>query len=122
MLTSVVEAFLSSSWGVFLFLGGGATLVLFLAFGAYGSGTEGFALSFFAFGGGDSGTQGPELALESLASWGARLGLFSIAGADLGAGLELLCGASGDLVAGVGLLSGARVGVFSGAGLGPGSR
>jgi len=58
---------------VFLFLGCGATFVLFLAFGGYGGGTEGFALSFFAFGGGDGGTQGLELALESLASSGAGL-------------------------------------------------
>jgi len=58
---------------VFLFLGCGATFVLFLAFGGGGGGTEGFALSFFAFGGGDGGTQGPELALESLASSGAGL-------------------------------------------------
>ena len=72
---------------MFLFLGGCATLVLFLAFGGSGSGTEGFVLSFFAFEGGDSGTQGPELALESLVSWGAGLGLFSAAGANLGAGL-----------------------------------
>jgi len=59
--------------GVFLFLGGGATFVLFLAFRGGGGGTEGFALSFFAFGGGDGGTQGPEMALESLASSGAGL-------------------------------------------------
>ena len=61
--------------------------MLFLAFGGGGGGTEGFALSFFAFGGGDGGTQGPELALESLVSWGAGLGLFSAADADLGAEL-----------------------------------
>ena len=61
--------------------------MLFLAFGGDGGGTEGFTLSFFAFGGGDGGTQGPELALESLASLGAVLGLFSAAGGDLGAGL-----------------------------------
>jgi len=100
---------------VFLFLGGGATLVLFLAFGGGDGGTEGFVLSFFAFEGDDGGTQGPEMALESHASWGARLGLLSAAGADLGAGLGLLCGAGGDLGARVGLLSGAGVGVFSGA-------
>ena len=93
--------------------------MVFLVFGGGGGGTQGFALSFFTFGGGDGGTQGPELALESLASSGAKLGLFSAAGADLGAGVGLLCGAGGDLGAGVGLLSGARVGVFSGAGLGP---
>ena len=89
---------------MFLFLGGVATLVLFLAFGACGSGTKGFALSFFAFKGGDGGTEGPELALESLASSGARLGLFPAAGAELGAGLGLLCAADGDLGAGLGLL------------------
>jgi len=54
--------------------------------------------------GGDGGTQGPEVALESLASSGAGLGLFSAAGAVLGAGLGLLCGADGDLGAGLGLL------------------
>ena len=43
----------------FFILGGGATFVLFLAFGGGGRGTEGFALSFFAFGGGDGGTQAP---------------------------------------------------------------
>ena len=86
---------------MFLFLGGGATFVLFLAFGGGSGGTEGFALSFFAFEGGDGVTQGPELALESLASSGAGLGLFSAAGAILGAGLGLLCGAGGDLGAGL---------------------
>ena len=95
------------------------TLVLFLAFGGGDGGTQAFALSFFVFGGGDGGTQGPELALESLASSGAGLGLFSAAGADLGAGLGLLCAAGGDLRVGVGLLSGAGVGVLSGAGVGP---
>ena len=95
---------------MFLFLGGGAAFVLFLAFRGSGGGTQAFVLSFFAFGGGDGGSQGPELALESLASSGAGLGLFSAAGADLGAGLGLLYGASGDLGAGVGVLSGAGVG------------
>jgi len=61
-------------------------------------------LSFFTFGGVDGGTQGPELALESFASSGAGLGLFSAAGAELGPGLGLLCGADGDLGAGLGLL------------------
>ena len=89
---------------MFLFLGGGTTLVLFLACGGCGGGTEGFVLSFFAFGDGDGGTQGPELALESLAGSGAGLGLFSAAGAILGAGLGLLCGAGGDLRAELGLL------------------
>ena len=93
--------------------------MLFLALGGGGGGTEGFVLSFFAFEGGDDGTQGPEMALESHASWGARLGQLSAAGADLGAGLGLLCGAGGDLGAGAGLLSGVGVGVLSGAGVGP---
>ena len=104
---------------MFLFLGGGKAFVLFLAFRGGDGGTQAFALTFFAFGGSDGGTQGPELALESLASSGAGLGLFSAAGADLGAGLGLLCGTGGDLGAGVRLLSGAGVGVLSGAGVGP---
>ena len=72
-----------------------------LACAGGGGGTEGFALSFFPFGGGDGGTQGPELALESLASSGAGLGLLCAAGAVLGAGLGLLCAAGGDLGAGL---------------------
>ena len=76
-------------------------------------------LCFFAFGGGDGGTQGPELALESLASWGAELELFSAAGADLGAGLGLLCGAGGDLGAGLGLLCAAGGDLGAGLRLGP---
>ena len=93
--------------------------MLFLAFRGGGGGTEGFALSFFAFGGGDGGIQGPELALESLASSGAGLGLFSVAGAELGARLGLLCGADGDLGAGLGLLCGAGGDLGAGLWLGP---
>ena len=86
--------------GFSFFFGEGG--VLFLRGG--GGGTQAFVLCFFTFRGGDDGTQGTELGLESLASSGAGLGLFSTAGAVLGAGLGLLCGADGDLGAGLGLL------------------
>ena len=122
MLTSVLEVFFLLRWVPLprrQRQRDQAFVLCFFAFGGGDGGTQAFTLSFFVFGGGDSGIQDPELALESLASSGTRLVLFSATGADLAARLGLLSGARGYLRAGVGLLSGARVGVLSVAGVGP---